>query len=762
MAESVGISKKSQLNEEVDSTADDNDIHLEFSGLSEDINEASPNGVVPKNSAKNYSDDLDNDVPLVVSNQAVRTDNHEHGLSDDEFPKTLTTLETVKKLSTHNDETEIEVSPLATEEDEEGTILLEVYSEENDLENGTTASAENGEQAIAEKQLVSIGRKPKIKQNIQNLIAKKSKNIIESAGKNVKREKKMKNDVISSKILTREEIQKEVVSKLVTPLSGRKTNVVTAVARTSGTIEIPRELVNSSEFDETSTPIIINHLKNTANKIDNDELIAILEGEDNIEHYEVAIIDDTTESRTSIPTLSKDEERQIAMQQMQNLPTKKKGRPRLDPDTKAARATAQSKKDNKNSSELVSSLVLDWSDSETKGDEQTETEILIEIRNDNGISEIKTGPIQKKRKIEPPPSEPEPPAFKRSRVIKKKIIWDPDAPETAINYASFAHTSGPGPRKKLSTKKPTQQTKVETVKPVHDESISSPIKKKKTSEIDKLLGDEGAINMLNSLNQENNNVEISNPQKSSRSKTVKSEPSEVTTVSQKAKTPRKDTKDASHHKQSTAGKKATTSPSGSNVTGKKRGPKSSAASWDYVYSSRPDDCMIIRRRSNSSYSSTASLNRLSIELPCAPPVVDVADDNSSIADGASQAKKSRNNKDKAFEFTKPTPKKPMKTEVQIGNAEVSRRSGRAQSIPKENATATTNNITPEVELKNESINLAECALDEINAISSSKETYKEIVLRLYNGFAEIVLKPHSDDDGDRKTLLTTQVNIVFG
>lgn len=53
-------------------------------------------------------------------------------------------------------------------------------------------------------------------------------------------------------------------------------------------------------------------------------------------------------------------------------------------------------------------------------------------------------------------------------------------------------------------------------------------------------------------------------------------------------------------------------------TGKpKRGPKPKASStWDYVYKQQAaEDSMIIRRRSNSSYSSSASIHRLSLDAP---------------------------------------------------------------------------------------------------------------------------------------------------
>lgn len=142
--------------------------------------------------------------------------------------------------------------------------------------------------------------------------------------------------------------------------------------------------------------------------------------------------------------------------------------------------------------------------------------------------------------------------FKRTRVIKRKIIWDPDAPETQKSFAQYASGKGtptPTPTpieaiattatatattnsvaKKVRPSTPKDNNKV-TVKRTGTPSklaelnssqsppkrrSQTPIvpnggnsagggvvaKKKKVTEIDRLMGDEGAANMMQAVERE--------------------------------------------------------------------------------------------------------------------------------------------------------------------------------------------------------------------------------------------------------------------
>lgn len=674
---------------------------LEYSGISEDnLDCADANKSITDAIASEFNEDLDEHGAPAPSAKAIRREiNENHSFNDDDFPKTLTTLETVKKPIQSNDGDDTEICPIETEDDEfeEEPILLEVVNDddENKIDDETI-----------DLQKTVTYRKTKIATLANDVRTK------------------LQTAKINNKILNSDAVA--------TPNKPIPTP-------SAGTIEIPRELI-TSDVDVIS-PVIINHIKTpTANS---DDLIAILEGDDNssvnasVEHYEFSLTSGKANGEQKI-ALTAEQEREIAMEQIMSLPKKKKGRPKLNPLMKAARETKLAKKP-KNAA-LVNSLVSDWEENEAKQhNDSTETEIVVEIR------------PQKKQTI----VEPVQPTFRRSRIIKKKIIWDPDAPETAINYASLAHTSGAGPLKRLRKKKDSEPSDECSITDDVPLPLIPPPKKKKTSEIDKLLGDEGAANMLNSLHQGNNNnnkVNGTSPGKIPRTKPIKVEPCNVQNAIQqsanKAKAPKvKEVKEPSPQKQTQNANKKNVTPK-SVAAGKKRGPKPSDGSWDYVYKSRPDDCMIIRRRSNSSYSSTASLNRTSIDLPNAPYVGDF-DGTDTDHDFETQAKRSRNNKDKTFEFAKPKAKKIGKFD---NDAKYQSTFDEAKNSGVDVNSVFDNNTTKK-HVKSDEI--------DVNAIpvklgndNDQDTSFTQISVCRFENFSQIIIQPY---DADSKSLLTIQV-----
>lgn len=679
-------------NNDNNATNGDSD-RLEYSGLSEDnLNVSDPKGAIAKGIVEDFGEEFDEHGAPAPSVKAVKRDIIEtNAFSDDEHPKTLTTLETVKKpsaavsavsASTENDE--IEICPIEADDDEfeEEPILLEVYHEDDEHKETESGDLQQQQQQQPQHQ--------------QKAVTYESR-----------RERKQQFNVLTNDVGGR-----RAAPKVQTPkLGGKKAiqndeAIITPnrpiPAQSQGTIEIPRELITSDV--SVISPIIINHVKNPS--ANSDELIAILEGDDNgcvnanasvVEHYELSLAsapsaggggaaaaaantNGGTEAEQPM-ALTAEEEREIAMEQIMSLPKKKKGRPKLNQALKVTRETKFSKK-KKNT--LVNSLVSEWDEGEAKQDEAIETEIVVEIR------------PQKKQAIVEPVQQA---TFRRSRIIKKKIIWDPDAPETYLNYASLAHTSGAGPIKrprKSTTKSPKAEPSIddgavevtETELQMADDTdtvvstIPAP-KKKKTSEIDKLLGDEGAANMLNSLQQGNNNnnkIDGASPAKIPRSKSAKNDACNVQNASNttaKVKSTKssassassssssKEVKEPSPQKQhqlnqANANNKKNVTPK-SIAAGKKRGPKTSDT-WDYIYKSRPDDCMIIRRRSNSSYSSTQSLNRMSIDLPNAP-YCDFDGGENDHQEIEMPNKRQRSAKAKNFEFAKPKARKIGKSDT---------------------------------------------------------------------------------------------------
>lgn len=302
---------------------------------------------------------------------------------------------------------------------------------------------------------------------------------------------------------------------------------------------------------------------------------------------------------------------------------------------------------------------------------------------------------------------PKTPVEEPKRVIKKKTIWDPSAAATTssptllptVTTATSTPTSTekkvtPSNKlpinlpstitiKKLTKESLTKQAVASNEKgtlPVATESQQTTNKKgKKKSEIDRLFQDEGAVNMIYSLERRNNNRDVPelevNVDKQSmidkteektklmaKAKTIKqtilkqsSSPPETKAVQIRPQRVKRDlTPNKAESLTDTTEKKASQEKTEKTVIITKA-QKSPAAgrkkkvddSWDFVRNAQTtcDDAMIIRRHSNSSYSSSAptSPRRLSLDQQ--------------IPDTEESTKSNKNEKN-GFKFTKPQEKSP--------------------------------------------------------------------------------------------------------
>lgn len=490
--------------------------------------------------------------------------------------------------------------------------------------------------------------------------------------------------ILSSSIISKSELEDAIRTKIAKQDPSKKI---------ISTIEIPQEIIMS---DLDTTPVSKNI---SAVQLHDQELIDILEGKSNEEMYEVitedgqsVLVKDLSEisgQTTSYEIVTADQssvsdakakllEREIAMRQIASLPVRKNKKPY---------ALAPPKPTSSNQT-TVEALAADWAD------DDKEEEMILEVVNvqDGGEPQIKilnmtilneSGEVKPKvlpvktevvkpvvTTVKPEPkilnkqaptaapkilninaSAAEPATFKRSRVIKKKEIWDPsEEKKTLLPTLPSSITI-----KKL-TKESIVKPGVETV-PVEVPAPKPPVKKgKKRSEIDKLLQDEGAVNMIYSLERENKNEDVPEIEVKPDQKLLIDKTQEKSTLVTKAKTIKSvvmkqsssppDTKPAGRARKRDATPVKTEEapkPAKTPATGRKK--KVNDNSWDFIYSQAQatcDDAMIIRRRSNSSYSSSAaSPRRLSVDV------------NESFESPPPSAKKL--NKDN-FEFTKPPTK----------------------------------------------------------------------------------------------------------
>lgn len=490
---------------------------------------------------------------------------------------------------------------------------------------------------------------------------------------------------LSSPILSAEDLNQEITKKFKVKSPIRiiedrilSKNDLEQSLKNDSDIEIPTELILSSEV----TPIILNE---QSSSLKNQDLIDILEGNDDEIGLEIS------PAKTSPKKIiDKELEKEIALRQIMNLPGKTRGRkPKPKPiatpkKVKADKVVKVEKIVKAETQSLVDALVSDWSDNESKNDDSA----VVDIKSEN----ISPAGNKLKRKIVAAPkstikiAEVDDVPIKRSRVIKKKIIWDPDAPESKVSFASLVKKETPKDDKKnipdliqINEVKPTAAMKRETP---GGRSTPNTIKKKKLSEIDKLLGDEGAVNMIYSLERENNNSDVpeieTKPNKNSLIDKTKEKKDLVTRT--------KAIRNAVIKQSNTSEDVSVNRPRAKRETPVKvipvkiTNPKKKSISreslnsenWDYVYSQQKDDAMIIRRRSNSSYSSS-SPRRLSVDVQqmSQEDLNSYGVGNDSPSADSATSSSSKKGKGKTFEFVKPNNKKQAKAdssnEISVGS-----------------------------------------------------------------------------------------------
>lgn len=360
--------------------------------------------------------------------------------------------------------------------------------------------------------------------------------------------------------------------------------------------------------------------------------------------------------------------------------------------------------------ELITSLVSDWDDEPVSAPVKS-TKVDLKV----------TMPPPKAAMPPPPPpiEDPlvEPP--KRSRVIKKKIIWDPDNPETHMSFASFVKTNRSLPKQPTQERakeapEPTRPTptgirrkraesvavhmikdptytpptflkRAHTPEPEPKRTVAAPKPagpvnkrgRKSKSELDKLLGDEGAINMLYDLECENSNkdllkdadVKLDDPEDEDEKLLAKAKI--IADVVKQGTSPNEPVVHVSRvrTKRQTSVSPIPPPTAQTQTAGRKGGPgrkrkntQNASRDWDYVYNAQNDndDAMIIRRRS-SSYSSSTSPRRLSVEQTAAASAHDSSAEN--------------------FEFVKPTNKQsPKSTDVKLDSSLVANMKGKLSKV----------------------------------------------------------------------------------
>ncbi|XP_046968932.1 uncharacterized protein LOC124536435 [Vanessa cardui] len=301
------------------------------------------------------------------------------------------------------------------------------------------------------------------------------------------------------------------------------------------------EVLRSSDISENNNSTVRQEVFNK------EELLDILEGND---------MEQTVEKVVEISQINhnKMSEAQIALQQLNRLKTAKKRKPytskgkRVDKKNMSidlSKEEPQSISDNTQPSvevkpenvienkapqtdNIVNVLVMDWQDDEPI--ESNSNNILAEGEHllkdseqikENQVQIISSEELTERTSIDSTVSEDQPQKSSKSgdesaprrlsRVIKKKVIFDPDNPDTFTKGKSTTKI-----KEMQVTKDQTPAKKVKIEQTSHRSKSKSPLSKlqwkkpsprnskqcKRLSEVDKLLMDEGAVNMIYQLTPE--------------------------------------------------------------------------------------------------------------------------------------------------------------------------------------------------------------------------------------------------------------------
>ncbi|KPI97338.1 Chromodomain Y-like protein 2 [Papilio xuthus] len=343
-----------------------------------------------------------------------------------------------------------------------------------------------------------------------------------------------------------------------------------------------------------------------------EELLDILQGKD-AEAPENEVIEEMETTTVN----AKSREAQLALQQLSRLKYGKK-RTRLE---RMQKPKKSEKKEQKKTENIINVLVQDWDDEETS---EIDKPVKLVDKTESDENKIEPAVINKEEllrtSVDSAASEDHSqksnksgdegqPQRRLGRIIKKKVIFDPDNPDTFTKGKSVTKNSEVekefSPNKKIKTEASSLRSKSKS--PISNKlqwkkpSPKNVKQNKRLTEVDKLLMDEGAVNMIYQLTPE-----APKGKKNVKTKAEFIKKLQSSTPDSKEMKFRERKKDSSKYDESDPKKII----SGKHRTSLSSSVKSPVCEDFETHSA--DDSIIYRRHSSSSYSSTCmSPRRLS-------------------------------------------------------------------------------------------------------------------------------------------------------
>ncbi|XP_044270227.1 muscle M-line assembly protein unc-89 [Tribolium madens] len=435
----------------------------------------------------------------VVEAEEVET----HEIIAEHLAQSNPTSETVVIINPDESQTEITIEHLEeseTTDENSQEYREEIYLMTKDNENVDDPS-EDRELLKERKPKKQRGRKPisDIPLHVLGRDITKPTEGVSNGGRSMPKPRlgvKVPYKNLTSQIVSKEEIEKEIMERFKLKQEQNSTN--------SGDILFARKLtqrlakkLSEKEKAETKPQEATTSEKNDKNSSEiknNSDLIAILEGVDE----DVELKKKQTEEEKK--EMAKITEKEIALQQLKELPGKNKiFKSRSESDKPASPASPQKevskvkppspqkpspeKKTVEAEPRLKTDMVIK---TYTRKRKSFDLESILPTKKTVVATQIKSEDGSTPTNVY---------ITKSSRVIKRKVIWDPDEVPAKSPVKSPKAEPPVKPVEKKEEKEKSPEKK--TVSPVKKILKASPVKKpKRLTEVDKLLMDEGAVNML--------------------------------------------------------------------------------------------------------------------------------------------------------------------------------------------------------------------------------------------------------------------------
>jgi chromodomain protein Y len=489
----------------------------------------------------------DNEIEYtVMETEDVETNE----IIEEHMAQSNSNTETIVVINSDQTQTEITIEQMdeGDKSDESSQFTEEIYLVTKESEGSVDDPVEEAEVKVKPKK--QRGRKPisDIPLHVLGRDITKPTEGVSNGGRTMPKPRlgvKVPYRNLTSQIVSKEEIEKEIMERFKLKQEQNATTSADILFARKLTQRLAKKLIPSDKEKTVPKPEPGGSVENNKPNIaaseikNNSDLIAILEGDgDDIDLAKEARENEKKEA-------ARNSEKEIALQQLKELPgknrifksrthneeeKKEEVKPKVVPSPTPQKPAVEKKSQMEMEPRMKTGMVIK---TYTRKRKSTDMEPILPPKKSMVAASIKS-------EDGGPPTDVY--ITKSSRVIKRKVIWDPDevpvkspmkspkseplAKPVAAKAAEKKEQSEKSPEKKVQSEK-SQEKKMQSEKS-QEKKIPIPVKKaisktpppkkpKRLTEVDRLLMDEGAVNMLYDVKTNDDTVPDKQKKKTNKS-----------------------------------------------------------------------------------------------------------------------------------------------------------------------------------------------------------------------------------------------------